>query len=940
MNISKHHSDDKMDLYYKDISNPKAFEDKIYALYQKEFEDKLENILLYNEKEFMNSLTAGVYIDLEDLYSSYILGEQIVQDLIKKNERIVEETLYYSHYQILNKAWNDYVNKTNEFTCLSNYRKHCRYSKAFAKHTCEGDFIQVLEKGKTKYVICMECRKSYMHDSILMYCNKCDQKYYSAAIPEDENSNIQPATWDKYHCNSMKNEKMRCIKCREVFFYNISDNQLLCFSCKLKINPLEIFWNCLVCKEEFKTEARPFNPLEYKLCKQAIRQTLLLKQRARPYTVPCCNVSFYSTVFFHKAECNGELYQGEYDKKTIVVCAKCKTMNYYDKFLWTCPLCMKRFKQKVTEEEIKERTEKYRTSSHEKTPKPNFKEFASPDIKRTANRSITVKEDTNSFLISNARRLATPTDSSITTISTTTPYIDTESLTERKETKVRSLMDILEERKRINHAKAKNDTAVKVDYYKDNTYLRKFENDILTTETTTESKYDSSALNEFNKFSKLYKDHSHHRNESKIEVTQTSFNEGSNVVNVVKRYVTKEIVDGKTITHEEPKKEKVIIRYQSSGDFSKTPEIKLMKLGERQEGNRIIGQRYVNNGLLSVEPKPILQFTTNENVYNNSAQNFTQEKRVSLQQYYTNNETNLSITLKPLEDQIKQVTFDAKKLEKFDINDYTFIKQVGQGSYGVIYLVEDKMKNKFALKKVLANSTVELSTLKSEFKLVHEAQHPNIMKLYGMTSNKLDQTTFVLYILMELATNDWDYEIKQRLKDKKPYTEDELRSLLKQLINCLAWLQKKNISHRDLKPQNVLYFGNNNYKLADFGEAKEVKMNNKQYQLNTIRGTELYMSPILFNALRENKEDIPHDSYKSDVFSLGYCIIYAANLAFNCLHEIRELKTMEDISRVINKHFKNKYSQNIINVILKMVEIDENKRCDFIELEDYINTYL
>jgi serine/threonine protein kinase len=151
----------------------------------------------------------------------------------------------------------------------------------------------------------------------------------------------------------------------------------------------------------------------------------------------------------------------------------------------------------------------------------------------------------------------------------------------------------------------------------------------------------------------------------------------------------------------------------------------------------------------------------------------------------------------------------------------------------------------------------------------------------------------------------------------------------------LAWLQKRNISHRDLKPQNVLYYGNGVYKIADFGEAKEVKI--KTRQVNTIRGTELYMAPVLFDALKLNREDIPHNSYKSDVFSFGFCLIYAASLTFNCLYEIRELKNMEVVTNIVSKYLKTRYSSNLINLILKMVDIDEHRRYDFIELDEYIN---
>jgi tRNA A-37 threonylcarbamoyl transferase component Bud32 len=905
MNYQDKHSDIRIEAFYNDITNIEKFENKIHSLYEKEFEEKLENILICKDNEFMSSLTAGVNIDLEDIYCTDVLGESLVVELLMKYEQIIHDSLYYIQYMALKNAWDDYVNKIHEFSLLSHYRKHCRYSKAYAKHSCDGSFIQVEEEGMTKYVICVECKKCYLHDAILMYCKKCDQKYYSVAIPHDQNINILPATWDKYHCNTMKCEKMRCIKCKDTFYYNLTENMLICLSCNYKVSPLEIVWNCAICKAEFSTDARPYNPMEYKFCKQAIRQSLLLKQRAKPYSVPCCDVPIFSTVFFHKGECNGELYEGKYDTKSIVVCSKCKTMNYYEKFLWTCPICLKRFKQRV-EEHKKE----YKINSPEKRVNAN-NDSVSP--RRSINRSVTVKEEDNLQFLNGIKRL---------TIDNTSTPLQNEPISEKKDVKQRSLLDIIEERKKVNNnMKAKNDIIIGNQNYNGNSFLRKMECEFEANELV-QMKEQPSALDEFNKLNNIYKD-TCDRNDSKIEVTQTSFLEGNNVVNVIKR-ITKEVIikDGKEIMipigEEMPaspqKPHKVLVRYQTLQEFNRSPELKLKPVTSSEQNENTQEKR---------NEKPFSKFYENPL---DSPIKLINHVRMSLQ-------NDSVIRLEEIKPKSDFVNVRPIRLEKFNINDYTVIRQVGEGSYGVIYLVEDRMRNKYAMKKIIAHNTTELHAFKSEFQLVNEARHPGIMKLYGMTSNKLDMTTYVLYILMELADNDWDFEIKQRLKERRPYTEDELRTLLKQLINCLAWLQKKNISHRDLKPQNILLFGNGVYKLADFGEAKEVKITK---QLNTVRGTELYMAPALFEALRQNKDDISHNSFKSDVFSLGYCIIYAMNLCFNCLHDIREIRNMDEIARIVNKHFKNKYSQDIINPVLKMINTDENTRYDFIELENYI----
>jgi serine/threonine protein kinase len=191
---------------------------------------------------------------------------------------------------------------------------------------------------------------------------------------------------------------------------------------------------------------------------------------------------------------------------------------------------------------------------------------------------------------------------------------------------------------------------------------------------------------------------------------------------------------------------------------------------------------------------------------------------------------------------------------------------------------------------------------------------------------------------MEMAKTDWDKEIKRRIQKRQKYSEDELVNIIRDLTDALLFMKKElNISHRDIKPQNILVFENGAYKLADFGEAKEVKISKK---LNTLRGTELYMSPALYEGLKQGKNDVSHDPFKSDVFSLGFCLLYAASLNFELLYEARDNDKSGMIQNIINKSFIKKfYSDNLIKLILNMLIFDEKKRFTFQELLNFIDEH-
>ena len=140
-------------------------------------------------------------------------------------------------------------------------------------------------------------------------------------------------------------------------------------------------------------------------------------------------------------------------------------------------------------------------------------------------------------------------------------------------------------------------------------------------------------------------------------------------------------------------------------------------------------------------------------------------------------------------------------------------------------------------------------------------------------------------------------------------------------------MKQKKIAHRDIKPQNILVFPNNIYKITNLGEAKQVQNINN---IITLKGTELYMSPIVHFNYKLNKKNLVHDVFKSDVFSLGYSVLFMICLNIKVLEDIREINNMEDIIKIVNYYFNRKlYSNILLKLIIGMIHLDENKRYSF-----------
>ena len=278
--------------------------------------------------------------------------------------------------------------------------------------------------------------------------------------------------------------------------------------------------------------------------------------------------------------------------------------------------------------------------------------------------------------------------------------------------------------------------------------------------------------------------------------------------------------------------------------------------------------------------------------------------------------------------------------EKLNLNEFELLGEIGKGSFGKIYKVRWKANQKlFALKNELVDDMEGINTRLSRGKamrdFVQSTGCTGVVNIYGYHLIR-QGNEYHYFELMDLCDTDFEKQIKMRANYLSYFTEAELNNIMKQLISTLSFLQKRHITHRDIKPQNIL-IANGQYKLCDFGDIRVMQRDGLVVQ--RIRGSELYMSPILFNALRQGVQTIQHNTYKSDVFSLGMCLFYAACLSFNGPVEIREVVNMKIKQQILNKYLGTRYSQNFIKFLYLMLLTNEIDRPDFVLLEDAMLKY-
>ena len=197
---------------------------------------------------------------------------------------------------------------------------------------------------------------------------------------------------------------------------------------------------------------------------------------------------------------------------------------------------------------------------------------------------------------------------------------------------------------------------------------------------------------------------------------------------------------------------------------------------------------------------------------------------------------------------------DNKELKKY--SPVVLGEEFASGAFGSVHMV-DTPTGRIAVKRVSeleGHINRELETCK----ILALENHPNIVQLLGYWTEK---TT--LYLVMEFMPETLGNLLERLAVEKMRLKIDKMYDMMWQLACALEFLEKIQLMHRDLKPDNILVNVNIiRLVLADFGSAKFVK----EGQPNTTYVcTRFYRAPCLI---------LGRDMYSTsvDIWSFG-CIL-------------------------------------------------------------------
>lgn len=211
-----------------------------------------------------------------------------------------------------------------------------------------------------------------------------------------------------------------------------------------------------------------------------------------------------------------------------------------------------------------------------------------------------------------------------------------------------------------------------------------------------------------------------------------------------------------------------------------------------------------------------------------------------------------------------------------------------------------------------------------ECMMMRALSHPNIQSFLQHFSVCKEGKRYYV-VVTEWWDKDLEEDIKHRARNQFPYTEFELLSICYQTIHALAYMQDLGYAHHNLQPQSLLLnCTQRKIHLGSLGLATQ-----DLYTDVTVIGTNNYFSPIIKYSLQSRQNYIPHNPFKSDVYSLGLIILKAAQI-----YRSPELLMGDDaMLREINSVY---YSEEVKMLLRAMLGFEEENRWDFVQLRDWV----
>jgi len=192
---------------------------------------------------------------------------------------------------------------------------------------------------------------------------------------------------------------------------------------------------------------------------------------------------------------------------------------------------------------------------------------------------------------------------------------------------------------------------------------------------------------------------------------------------------------------------------------------------------------------------------------------------------------------------------------------YELESEIGRGGMGIVYCARDKRLKREIAVKVLPPELSFRADIRQRFlreaETAAQLNHPNIVPIYTV-----EERDNLVYFVMAYIKGD---NLGQRLQQHGPMPPVEVRRILREVADALAYAHHRNVIHRDIKPDNIIIDEETGRAMVtDFGIARALTDSGDSRLTATgmAIGTPAYMSP------EQSAGDQAIDG-RSDLYSLG-----------------------------------------------------------------------
>uniref|UniRef100_A0A3Q4N2S3 Eukaryotic translation initiation factor 2-alpha kinase 2 n=1 Tax=Neolamprologus brichardi TaxID=32507 RepID=A0A3Q4N2S3_NEOBR len=201
------------------------------------------------------------------------------------------------------------------------------------------------------------------------------------------------------------------------------------------------------------------------------------------------------------------------------------------------------------------------------------------------------------------------------------------------------------------------------------------------------------------------------------------------------------------------------------------------------------------------------------------------------------------------------------------LSDFNSIERLGKGGFGRVYRAKNILLKHYRAVKIVHSTEKALR----EVTALSELHHRNIVRYYSCWTedrryeDDINLPPRYLYIEMELCDSKtlrkW---IKEQNKNTPPDSQRRQQSLIiaQEIVSGVEYIHSKDLIHRDLKPDNIMFGKDKEVKIGDFGLVTSENDSNDENRMQRTKktGTKSYMAP---------EQSGTNYDQKVDVFALG-----------------------------------------------------------------------